>query len=212
VGNGNYTVKQGECIESIAFKHGHFWQTVWDHPNNQQLRSARTSHNVLLPGDKVFVPDLRQKQETGATAQRHRFRRKGVPCRLVMIFKHEDQPRANVPYVLEVDGKLFSGKTDAQGGIRHPVPPNARRGKITLGTGDETEEYYLRLGGLDPITEVSGIQQRLRKLGFGSGEVDGVLGPETQAAIRAFQAKHGLNETGEPDQATRDKLKQEHGS
>lgn len=79
VGNGNYEVQPGDCIESIAFNHGLFWETIWNHPNNQPLRAARDSPNVLLPGDKVFVPEIRTKEEPGATEQLHRFRRCGVP-------------------------------------------------------------------------------------------------------------------------------------
>ncbi|MFH1075402.1 MAG: hypothetical protein V1753_00935 [Pseudomonadota bacterium] len=52
----DYIVKQGDCIESIAFKHGLFWETVWNHPNNQQLKQERKNPNILLAGDKVFVP------------------------------------------------------------------------------------------------------------------------------------------------------------
>jgi hypothetical protein len=213
VGSGNYEVQQGDCIESIAFEHGHFWETIWNHPDNQQLKSLRRDPNVLLAGDKVFVPDLRPKDESGATEQRHSFKRKGVPSKLRIVLKDEnDQPRADVPYTLEIDGQLFSGQTDGQGGLQHRIPPDAKQGKLTIGTGDEAEEHELQLGHIDPITEVSGVQARLNNLGFDSGAIDGELGPQTKDAIRAFQAEYGLPVTGEPDQATRDKLKEEHGS
>ena len=212
VGSGNYVVKQGDCLESIAFKHGHFWQTLWDDPNNQQLRLVRQKPNVLFPGDRVFVPDLRKRVEGCTTNQRHRFKRKGVPSRLVMMFSDEDAPRAGLPYILEIDGKLFSGQTDAQGVIDRPIPPHARRGKLILGTGDTSEEYELELGYLDPVSEISGLQARLNDLGFDCGQEDGVIGPETESALRAFQAEHGLNETGAPDDATRQKLAAMHGA
>jgi N-acetylmuramoyl-L-alanine amidase len=208
----DYKTKQGDCIESIAFRHGLFWETIWDHPKNQQVRMVRKDPNVLLAGDNVFVPEKKPKEEPGATEQRHRFKRKGVPSKLEMIFKDQDQPRVNLPYVLAIDGQLFSGKTDGQGRIRHPIPPNAQRGRLTLGAGEEREEYDLQLGHLDPVAEISGVQQRLNELGFSCGNIDGVLGPRTHNAIRDFQAKHGLNETGELDDPTRERLVQEHGS
>jgi len=49
------------------------------------------------------------------------------------------------------------------------------------------------------------LQESLNKQGA-TIKVDGVLGDETRAAIRQFQSQHHLPVTGEPDQATLDKL------
>ncbi len=49
-------------------------------------------------------------------------------------------------------------------------------------------------------------QQKLREKGFYSGEVDGIMGPETQDALRSYQSKHDLPVTGRLDAATIDKL------
>lgn len=46
------------------------------------------------------------------------------------------------------------------------------------------------------------LQRMLADLGHYSSTVDGLYGPGTAAAIRAFQAQQGLPETGVPDQRT----------
>ena len=40
------------------------------------------------------------------------------------------------------------------------------------------------------------VQKGLLALGYDVGAVDGLIGPRTRAAIRAFQADHGLSPTG----------------
>jgi hypothetical protein len=50
--------------------------------------------------------------------------------------------------------------------------------------------------------DIETIQQRLGDLGYGVGEADGLLGPRTRAALRAFQADRGLPVTGVPDGTT----------
>jgi peptidoglycan hydrolase-like protein with peptidoglycan-binding domain len=47
--------------------------------------------------------------------------------------------------------------------------------------------------------DIETIQVRLLDLGYDAGEVDGLLGPRTRAALRAFQADRGLPATGLPD-------------
>jgi len=46
------------------------------------------------------------------------------------------------------------------------------------------------------------LQQALNDNGFDAGPVDGVLGPQTSAALKRFQSKAGLQPTGHIDQQT----------
>jgi peptidoglycan hydrolase-like protein with peptidoglycan-binding domain len=50
------------------------------------------------------------------------------------------------------------------------------------------------------------IQQRLKDLGFDPGPIDGTFGDRTAAALRAFQRKAGVPETGTVDDATMKEL------
>ncbi len=160
-----------------------------------------------MPGDRVYVPKIREKHERGGTEQCHRFRRCGVPGKLKLRFlDHEKKPRAGAQYVLEVDGQTMAGSLDHNGVLQAVIPPNARKAKITVGIDDDSEEFEMKLGGLDPITEVSGIQARLNNLGYDCGSTDGILNMRTETAIRSFQANYNLEVTGEMNQATRDKL------
>ena len=52
---------------------------------------------------------------------------------------------------------------------------------------------------------ISAVQQALNGQGI-AVKVDGVLGEDTRAAIRAYQTQHHLPVTGEPDAATLEKL------
>jgi hypothetical protein len=58
----------------------------------------------------------------------------------------------------------------------------------------------------DITEQVSQAQKRLREAQLYAGGVDGILGPNTKAAIRKYQAKHGLPKTGELDAVTRKAL------
>lgn len=207
---GEYIVKQGDCIESIAHKHHFFWETIWGHPRNVSLREKRKNHNVLFPGDVVFIPEKSNKQEPAATGQRHRFRRKGVPCKLHIQLIVNEEPLSNEEYVLVVDGKSFSGTTDADGHIKQIIPNDAKKGKLLIGT--DKEEYPFDIGYLNPAKDISGVQARLNNLGYNCGAVDGKLGPKTRAALEKFQEKQGLPQTGKPDQRTRDALENAHGN
>lgn len=54
--------------------------------------------------------------------------------------------------------------------------------------------------------QVKAVQQALKDKGFDPGEVDGAMGPQTQAALRDFQKKEGLKATGAADAETMAKL------
>ena len=53
---------------------------------------------------------------------------------------------------------------------------------------------------------IQGLQTALKKAGFDPGDVDGVFGPHTEAAVRAFQLAHRLVPDGEAGRLTLRKL------
>ena len=202
------TASQGDSIPSLATENGFFWETIWNHPENAQLKAKRKTPNQLMPGDEVFIPELRIKRVSKGTDGKYKFKRKGVPARLKIQFKLLGEPRANEPYVLDIDGTTVKGTLDGNGVLDQFIPPNAKGGKVMFNGGKEV--IPIRIGHLNPVDETSGIQQRLNNLGFACGSEDGELDDATRAALRAFQEAHGLNPTGEPDAATKGKLSELH--
>jgi len=53
---------------------------------------------------------------------------------------------------------------------------------------------------------VKAVQQALKDKGHDPGNVDGVLGPKTRTALKDFQKKEGIKDTGRLDQETMAKL------
>ncbi len=212
VGSGTYEVQQGDCMDSIAFKHGFFWETIWNHLQNAGLKQVRQDPFILLEGDRVFIPELREKQESGSTERRHRFRRKGVPGKLRIHVRRLGKPRAEEPYRLEIDGIVTQGTTGMDGLVEASIPPNASRGELTVGAKKQDQQVFdLVLGGMDPISEVVGVQKRLDNMGFACSST-GVLDEQTRNAIGLFQTGFDLPVTAELDQQTRDRIKKEYGS
>jgi peptidoglycan hydrolase-like protein with peptidoglycan-binding domain len=74
------------------------------------------------------------------------------------------------------------------------------------------DRFDLDLGGLDPVREVTGLQQRLWNLGYPVSDEHGVVGPSTQSAIRAFTAAQGMAEREVADDDVLDALCRAHGS
>lgn len=204
-----YQAKEGDCISSIAEENGLFWETVWRHPNNAELRQVRQDPNVLYPRDRVFIPTPHEKIEEVQTEQRHRFRRKGVPAKARFRFLDEDgQPRGDVEYILDIDGELTQGHTDADGYIEVSIPPTARKGTITLREGESEETYAFSLGTMDPVSEESGARKRLNNLGYdcGVGQDD-----RFEEVLKEFQYNHDLEVSGKLDEATQKALLEAHG-
>jgi hypothetical protein len=208
-----YQVQQGETTTGLAFDHGLHWKTIWDHPNNQQLRSSRKHPNILRPGDVIFIPNLRRRHEDKTTDKRHQFVRKGVPEKFNMRFLDlEGRPYANEPYLLTVNGCNMEGKLDADGWVRVALPPNASSGRILVGQDGILAACDLHFGSLDPLSDLSGVQARLRNLGYYDGDIDGEDGEALQAAVNKFRQDEGLSEDGGIGDDFRDRLEKRHYS
>lgn len=205
-----WNCQQGDCISGIAESTGHFWKRLWNASENAELNKLRKDPNVLLPDDVVHVPDLDLKEESGETEKRHRFKRKGVPSILRLVIKENGLPRSNERYLLKIDGVIKEGKLGPNGELEISIPGDAQTGTVRI--GDDPEEIPLALGSIDPIETLTGVQGRLRNLGFYHGPVDGQMSPDTKVAIQRFQAKMDLPATGEPNADFIKRLKDVHQS
>ena len=210
-GHGNYVLKPGDCLDSVAFETGFFGETLWNDPQNAELKQLRKSYNLLLPGDSLAIPPLRERSESCSEKSRHRFRRKGIPTKLELrLLDDEGEPMANQHYLLDIDGRVTEGDLDSDGRLEIQLPPAAQCGKLVL--TEFSEEYELGFGELDPQDSVTGFQARLKNLGYYLGKIDGNLGDETREAIRELQKDYGLQVTGEVDDVTQMKLEEGHES
>ncbi|MFN0134910.1 MAG: peptidoglycan-binding protein [Phycisphaerae bacterium] len=209
VGTGDYIVKAGDCISSIAKEAGHFWLTIWDDAGNSEVKTAREDPNVLMPGDRLVIPPFEEKEESIAPEQRHRFKRKGEPAKFRVRLMENDKPVANKPYKFDIDGKMTEGTTDPEGLVEVSLPGNAKRGKLMIEGG---QTYAFEFGQLEPINTLKGVQERLKNLGYDIDACDGKQGPKTRDAVLEFQRKSAIEPSGDVDQGTRDALELKHGS
>lgn len=182
-------VKAGECVSTIAFDHGLFWETVWNDPANAALRELRGNPNILAEGDEVVVPDKRVASVSCATGKRHVFRRKGVPETVSLrLLDAAGAPRANVPYHFSVGSTVRQGTSDGDGWIHEYVTPQPAVAKLIISA---TEIYSVAIGHLAPLASAEGLQQRLRNLGYTIHDEPGTIAGSTWTAIERFLADRG---------------------
>lgn len=200
-----YTVREGDCLSSIAYDAGHLPDTIWMHGDNQELRDLRKDRNVLMSGDVLAIPDLNTEPKSASSNQKHQFRRKAVPGVLRLRFERNGRPRAGVAYTIDIDGDVREGTLDDNGGLEEPILPNAKEAIVSFPDTDET--FKTKLGRLDPVTTESGQSARLKSLAFFDPSSDSL-----SAAIARFQVAKGLEASGVCDAATQQSLVDAYGS
>jgi hypothetical protein len=217
-----YVVKPGDHLTAIAERHGFAnHDTIWNHPDNAELKQKRRNPELLAPGDQLEIPDRKDKVVTVTANMQHRFvvRTDKLELRL-RIRDIASKPMAGA--ACEVS--TISGKrqltTNADGQIIVPIERSERR--VTLTMVDQV--YEIGIGELDPIDTEYGWQTRLVNLGYLESVLSGSSDPdargdegavvrqlELRAAIEEFQCDAALQVTGEMDQTTQTRLVQVHG-
>lgn len=112
------------------------------------------------------------------------------------------------PALAQGAGTTGSGDTTKQPGMQQPTSPGTTG---TPGASDAAKPGAMKgerkaQAGAGNTKQVRAVQEVLKDRGMYEGEVDGIMGPKTQAALRAFQKKEGLQETGRLDQQTMGRL------
>ena len=74
------------------------------------------------------------------------------------------------------------------------------------GSTSGTSKSGTSMNGGAGSEQVKSVQKALQDKGMDPGPIDGVMGPKTMAALKAFQKDQKLTESGRLDDQTREKL------
>ena len=211
-----YTVKQGDYLAKIAKDNGYIdFRTIWEHPQNLQLKEKRKSPNVLFPGDVLFLPDKNIKTESRATGQTHRFKLKQGKNFLRLVLEDlYGTPIANAKCELSVEGESYQVVSGADGKIEREIPSTAQAGVLFVKDGDtslKNVKLEIQIGHLDPVEELSGQKSRLSNLGYYLGSLDDDDDSQFRSSVEEFQCDNGLTVDGDCGPKTQARLKQVHG-
>jgi N-acetylmuramoyl-L-alanine amidase len=197
-------------MHTIAAQYGMPWEKIWNAPDNAELKQQRLHPNILLPGDKVVVPELEKSHTPTETQKKHIFKlgRPKLCIRLKLL--SEGKALKKIKYQLDIDGNQRLGKTNDDGMLTEFIDPTAVEGILTV--SNDPNRHVLHFGYLDPLDTTSGLQGRLNNLGFDCGSVDGDWGANTRGGMQAFQSKNSLSETTKVNGETLDFAHKQHGS
>lgn len=178
------------------------WKDILDHADNAELKKKRPDPGVLKEGDKVYIPNREMKHEPAAVDAKHPFTVSRKKAWVRLALKDADGTALSGTFALSVGNVTASG-TIAPGGIlEQAVAIDATSGSLSVTTSDGRQESWeLLVGYMDPIDEDSGVLARLVNLGFAAED------DELAVAVKAFQARVGVETTGVVDDALRTKLK-----
>lgn len=215
-----HTVVQGDHLSSIARKYGFSsYKTIWDHGQNAELKKKRQNPNVIFPGDRLFIPDKGEKEESRGTEKRHHFKVKTEKLKLRLVLEDMyEKPLANAMVELSIENEVFKLTTDGQGKIEADIKATDGQGLLTIKDPQTPINEILipiKIGNLDPVEEESGQKARLNNLGYFAGPSDAKSDEQNKAAflsaVEEFQCDHGLAVDGKCGPNTQAKLKQAHG-
>src|SRR3954468_13505009 len=188
--NGYHEVKQGETLSRLADRyHLGDYRVIYNHPKNADFKRRRPNPDVIFPGDQVFIPEPTIREQAGSTDCRHRFRlRKPQNMLRIAIEDAAGERLRNAAYEITFELVKLTGSTNGDGMLEQRIPLHIEEAILKIGDLNWT----LKIGHLNPMEDApddgnSGIQARLRNLGYDLDNIDGILGARTRAAIRAFQ-------------------------
>ncbi|MFN0060247.1 MAG: hypothetical protein ACKVX7_17450 [Planctomycetota bacterium] len=239
-----HVVKESEHLSSIAAQFGFAdFLLIWNHPDNAGLRALRDDPHVLAPGDKVFIPDRVDGVQAAETTQINSFEVDASSLFLrVKVHDLGNVPIADADCVLriEFESEPKQSKTDKSGFVLEEIRKTTANVELLIdhklpalkkGDAERTEQlkYDLRVGGLNPESQLSGQQARLNNMSYFAGFTTDDL-EQMQWAIEEFQCDH-MNakpvkktpiilpesddptaNTGVQDAPTQKKIRELHGS
>src|SRR5437016_6321963 len=119
-----HIVVQGEFLSKIARAYGFASHlTIWDAPENKDLKEKRQNPNILFPGDKLFIPDKETKEESRPTERKHKFELQGEKLMLrIVLMGLKNKPLEGHECTLIAEGNRKDITTRTDGLLQEDIP------------------------------------------------------------------------------------------
>jgi hypothetical protein len=211
-----YVVKQGDYVQKLAFVQGFDAFKVWNDPKNADLKQSRPDPNVLAPGDVIQIPTAKKEGQPISKGTTNLYSVNIPKAKVGLVFRDGDQPLANEPAEVsglgDPDPSVPPLTTDGGGKLSLDVPVTVREFFVSFPKKEGLSMHFY-LGDVDPVSQGTGVTQRLVNLGYLPAYFDD--DPDRAAdlvkkAVAAFQAENGMDPTGEVDDATQKALQGAH--
>jgi hypothetical protein len=205
----SYIVRQGDHLARLAHLLGFDAAKVWNDPKNAELKARRGDGHIQNPGDILYIPVEPKAALPIQRGVENRYVAR-IPVMETRLKLADDKgPFANEPFVLEGAGDPITGTTDGDGRLSFTHRVTTRT--VTLSLPGRRRCMLLRLGDMDPLSELTGVQKRLAQLGLFHGEPNGAFDEATRTAVTTFQQSKGLPADGALDDATLKALEEAYG-
>jgi flagellum-specific peptidoglycan hydrolase FlgJ/peptidoglycan hydrolase-like protein with peptidoglycan-binding domain len=182
--------QQGEpavAAQTHEVEHGETITIVARFRKFSSLAEAFDAHGALLATARIYAPVMLHRSDPDAFADALTGKYATDPR---YGSKLKDLMRRNNLYQYDIGNTTVA------------LPPAFNGGKSWPPATTSNDDLQTGSKGV----RVEALQKQLVKLGYPVGDVDGVFGPLTRAALAAFQVENGLIGTGIADSSTRDAL------
>jgi peptidoglycan hydrolase-like protein with peptidoglycan-binding domain len=174
------TVRVGDTMSGIAARHNVTLDAL------VRANPHVTNPDLIFPGQDLRIPSAAPAQDTSATAAPSA----GAPA------AGTPQVSADVQRGARERALASNGATAARLGVTHgrmaPMLADVANGSAVFDRGAQG-------------ASVTDLQRRLTGVGFGVQQT-GVFGPTTEGVVKAFQAAHGVEQTGQVGKTTLEAL------
>ncbi|NNG67269.1 LysM peptidoglycan-binding domain-containing protein [Caldanaerobacter subterraneus] len=183
---GNYyTVQPGDTVYSIAQKFNVPYESII------YINNLSYPYNIY-PGQRLFIPGISMSYPPSPVPP--------IPSSSPCPKYYTVQPGDTLWSIAQKFGisidELIRANYLVNPGMIYPGQTLI----IPCPSTPPVEYPTLRLGDRGPF--VVNLQARLKSLGFDPGPIDGIFGPKTEAAVKAYQQSRGLPPTGIVDETT----------
>lgn len=214
-----HTVVQGDTILRIARQYGYKSSiALYNHPSNAEFKAIRPDPNLIFPGDIITIPAKKEKFMPLRASSINTFVVQNEKEYFRLQISYEDgEDITGKRMVLNIGSQTIETLLPSDGLIEVELNSNdALTGTVDLYLKEDastpSKSFSVRVGNLDPIDTLSGVQGRCNLLGFDCGVVDGIMGKKTRVGVKEFQYEHELEVDGIPGPKTKAALKQKFGS